>query len=332
MTPGHNHKAIHIGTGEFAFCSGARTPAEARPPRGFRDLGNVEVYKIETRVDRFERDGVYRGRRIIDASFATSIGFNYLFRCDELTKDNLRLLTLGAAAGDNSRGAYDDVAADAFPFTAAQPNQAHTWYDLLLGGEEVTHLTSVRLALAGGRLTDDTGIPITTSEGEHILLDEDSLGEPLIEGEHYVVDLTVGRVRFLQRFTQSVFPFLTAAAITPASADYMEAIAPFASSRDSGMSLRGIGRFLGFRALDETLAFDHRGFSCLLATAGLAEQTGRAPAPFDLAVRVTHQRGSFWVRAQTEPFPDAFSITAVLTDSEGSALLTSDAEQILVDL
>lgn len=272
MIPDRHPSAIHIGTGEFAFCAGARTPAEARPPRGFRDLGNVEVYKFETNVERFDREGVYRGRRIIDASFVISRGFNYVFRCDETTKDNLKLLALGTDAGTNARSALVNQACDAMPFTPLQPTAQDVWYDILLNGVEVTHLTAVRLStLSAVDLSDEI---------------------------HYVTDLNVGRVRFLVQVEETLVVHVDAAAITSADRAYMEAVTPLQTT-----ALRGIGRFLQFRALDESLNFDHRGFTCLLSTAGLTEQSAKAPSTFDLGVRITHDRGQVWVRAQAEAFP-----------------------------
>jgi hypothetical protein len=279
-SPARHPSAVHIGTGEFAFCAGARTPIEARPPRGYRDLGNVEVYKFDAGVETFEREGAYRGRRVVDASFVVSRGFNYLFRCDEVTRDNLKLLALGTDAGDNVRLSLVSWPADAMPFSAGQPTEQNVWYDISIAGEPAKSLTAVRLASA--------------------------FEVDLVEGEHFVADLDLGRVRFLQKIAEPLNVVVDAPEITPDTPQYAVAIAPLQTT-----AVRGIGRFLQFRALDGALLLDHRGFSCLLSTAGLTEQQGKTPSSFDLGVRITEQRGQMWVRAQDDPFPDAVLLAPV---------------------
>lgn len=176
-TPKRFTEAIHIGTGEFAFCSGAKTLAEARPPAGFRDVGNVDVYQLQVENETVQREGAYRGKKAVDASFSIKQGLQYLFRCDELTKDNLLILAMGEDAGDNARGAYTDQAGDVMAFTAGSPSDSRYWYDLLVSTVEATHLTSA-LIFAGAPVsatTQDTGDTFTDvahglANGDRVIL------------------------------------------------------------------------------------------------------------------------------------------------------------------
>ena len=43
----HNLKAILVGTGEFCFCPGATSAADAKL-KGFRDFGNIVAFTPET--------------------------------------------------------------------------------------------------------------------------------------------------------------------------------------------------------------------------------------------------------------------------------------------
>jgi len=177
MTPKRFTDAIHIGTGEFAFCLGARTIADTRPPNGFRDIGNVDVYQLKVENETVQREGAYRGKKSVDAQFSIKQGLEYLFRCDELTKDNLLVLAMGTDLGNNARGAYADTAADVMAFTALAPSDTRYWYDLTVSDVETTHLTSAIL-FAGTPVsgtTQDTGDTFTKNahglaNGDRVIL------------------------------------------------------------------------------------------------------------------------------------------------------------------
>lgn len=194
-TPKRYPDAIHIGTAEFSFCQGAKTRAETRPPNGFRDVGNVDVYQLQIENETVQREGAYRGKKAVDASFSTKQSLGYLIRCDELTKDNLMMLVMGEDLADNARSALTEQAADVMPFTASAKSESRFWYDLLLNGEQQTRLTGV-LAFAGtpvAATTAETGDTFTKSahglsNGDRVILIslETSTGASLLT-PYYVV-------------------------------------------------------------------------------------------------------------------------------------------------
>jgi len=177
MTPKRFTDAIHIGTGEFSFCAGAATLAETRPPAGFRDVGNVDVYQLQIENETFQREGAYRGKKSVDASFSIKQSLSYLVRCDELTKDNLLMVAMGEDLSDNARGALTDTAAAIMAFTAPIPSESRYWYDLLVSGEQQTNLTSV-IVFGGTPIaatTQDTGDTFTDAahglaNGDRVIL------------------------------------------------------------------------------------------------------------------------------------------------------------------
>ena len=157
--------AIHIGTGEFSFCLGATTVAGTRPPNGFRDVGNVDVYQLQIENETFQREGAYRGKKSVDAKFSIKQSLSYLFRMDELTKDNLTVVLMGEdAATNNARGALTNALVT-LPFTAGTPSSSKLWYDLVSAGALATHLISALVfggtpqaattAAAGDTFTDN---------------------------------------------------------------------------------------------------------------------------------------------------------------------------------
>lgn len=146
-TPARYPDAIHIGTGEFSFCLGATTVAETRPPAGFRDFGNIDVYQLQIENESVEREGSYRGKKKVDASFSIKQSLGYMIRCDELTKDNLLMLCMGEDASDNARSALSEAAADTMNFSTTNSDTRY-WYDLLVSDVQQTSLTS--LLLFGG--------------------------------------------------------------------------------------------------------------------------------------------------------------------------------------
>lgn len=161
-TPKRFTDAIHIGTAEFSFCKGATTRAETRPPNGFRDVGNVDVYQLQIENETFQREGAYRGKKSVDASFSIKQSLGYMIRCDELTKDNLMMVAMGTDLGDNARSALTAAAGDVMAFTAGAPSESKLWYDLLISSEQVTDLTALFLGGAPLAFTSqDTGDTIT---------------------------------------------------------------------------------------------------------------------------------------------------------------------------
>ena len=168
MTPKRFTDAIHIGTAEFSFALGANVLADTRPPNGFRDVGNVDVYQLQITNETYQREGSYRGKRSVDASYSIKQGLKYLIRCDELTKDNLLMVIMGEDLSDNARAALTESAADVMAFTALIPSESRFWYDLLVAGEQQTNLASV-LVFGGTPIaatTQDAGDTFTkTSHG-----------------------------------------------------------------------------------------------------------------------------------------------------------------------
>ena len=176
-TPQRYKNAIHIGTGEFSFCAGAANLAATRPPAGFRDVGNVDVYQMQIENESYDREGAYRGKKSVDASFSIKQSLGYMIRCDELTKDNLLMLAMAEDLSDNARSALTESAADTMAFTALIPSETRYWYDLLISGEQQTSLTSI--LLFGGTPASAT----CTDTGDTI----DDVAHGLANGDRVIV-------------------------------------------------------------------------------------------------------------------------------------------------
>lgn len=260
-TPARFTDAIHIGTGEFSFSKGATSRTDSIQ-KGFRDIGNVEVYQLQISNDTIEREGAYRGKKSVDASFSIKQQIAYMFRCDELTKDNLLLVMMGEDLGDNARAALVAQAADALDFSVADSDPA-VWYDLCIAGQRQVNLTSVTVAT-------------------------------LTEGTDFEVDLEAGRIRFLTTQSASRAPSLTGPAIAAGDDYYMKSITPLEQAQVSGY-----GRFMAFHAKTEKLTWDHQDFSCVITPANFGEQDGKKPSTFDFNVKITSDRGRMFAANAT---------------------------------
>lgn len=262
IVPVKNVTQIHIGTGEFALCVGAKTPAEARPPAGFRDIGNVTMYQLVPKVETFSREAASRGRRVVDAVFGVRPSLHYVFECDSWTRDNLLWLLHGTESDNNARTAITDTECDPMLFTAAVPTKADTWYEPLIDGEAVGPFDSITVATEF---------------------------QELAAGVHYVPDFEVGRIRFLQRFSQTINLTVTASAITSADDNYAVGISPLETP-----GITGIGRFSHWHAGNRRLRMDHRDFPCRISPGNVSEMTGKSAGTFRLTVPVHAPYGTMW--------------------------------------
>ncbi|HVY69678.1 MAG TPA: hypothetical protein VHH73_07090 [Verrucomicrobiae bacterium] len=144
----HNLDALVLGTGEFYFSTGATSAAQAQS-FGYRSVGNVNVLAPKPTIDKYDHEGSYRGKRIIDKTYAVKALLEYSVEADEMSRQNLVL-----ALGGNPTLEFTQPAR-----TAANGDiitgQAKLWYDLQIGGVTVREVSAVTL------LSPATGTAVT---------------------------------------------------------------------------------------------------------------------------------------------------------------------------
>jgi hypothetical protein len=161
MTPNHNLNALLVGTGEFRFCPGATSAIDART-KGYRDVGNITAYTPETDNKLEEHEGSYRGRKIIDKKFCTSMKLEYVLTVDEHKKSNLKLLFVAQDGSEFTQSVHTLAEIDTLDFTSDLKSAADRWYDIFDGGDRLRALTSCVFATA-------PAVSVTADSGTHFI-------------------------------------------------------------------------------------------------------------------------------------------------------------------
>lgn len=109
----------------------------------------------------------------------------------------------------------------------------------------------------------------------------------LVEDTNFEIDRRLGRVRFLTTQSGTVYPYLTAAAITSSSAAYAKTMQPM----QNGVS-EGYGRLVIFDPeKQDRVMIDHYDFSCSIVVERVGEIDGKKPSEITLRVTVTKDEG-----------------------------------------
>lgn len=249
MEPSHNLDALFLGTGEFSFCEGAETLAEALP-KGFMDFGNVRALTPNVESTKVVHKGSYRGKLKRDKQIVTEHNLDYVLRCDEWKQSNMLILFGGTAAAQHTQLVKTAANADAIAFSAGTPADPDKWYQIAFSGVHYMHLTTVTIAT-------------------------------LTEGTDFVLDLLLGRIRFLTAQTASLVPVVTSAVITTGSVNSMLGITPLDT-----ITHRGLGRLTLYDQNDDThIVLDHRDFVCEISLENVGEINGENWT--ELQIRVT---------------------------------------------
>ena len=257
----NNLNAILVGTGEFSFCDGATTVAQASA-KGFLDFGNITAFGLTSATDKQEHEGSYRGLKTIDKTFVTKTQIGYKLTCDEWEANKLQFLFFGTRGDATTQAALEADDADPLAFSVQNPAAVELWYDLRIDGKRVRNLTTVTIAAK-------------------------------VEGTDFVVDKLLGRVKFLTAQTAALTPALTAPAIAVGDAHSFHTITPLTNARRSG-----IGRLVCFDDSDTNrVIFEHDGFSCdVFLESAPGSVDGKKAADFSLQVQVTTLPGTVFSR------------------------------------
>ena len=260
VDPGHNLKALLIGTGEFSFSEDAASVSDAQS-KGFLDFGNVTASTPSPEQTKEEHFGSYRGVRRVDKTAVTENKLSYKIKVDEFNKSNLEILFGGAATTGHTQAALSAVAGQTLGFTAV-PAVIGKWYDLLTSG--------------GARLLNITTVTIATK----------------VEGTDFALDLLAGRIKFLTAQAADLVPTITAPAITAASDWSFLGMVPL-----SKVKKVGFGRLMIFdQETPNKLVLRHEGFSCEITLDSAGDVDGTKFSDMTLNVLVTDIPGTVLYR------------------------------------
>lgn len=257
MTPSHNLRALLMGTGEFSFCLNAATAAQASQ-LGYRDVGNITAFKIESSGDKKEHYGSYRGTTRRDGVRMQKLKTGYELTCDEWDLLKMQTMLFGGTANAVTRPALAAAAGTALVFSNGAPSNPALWYDVLsAGGVRANRLTAV------------------TFPG-------------LTEGTDFEVDSKLGRVRFITAQVANATPTITAAAIVAGDINSMLRFTPMTRG-----VFNGIGRLVLFDEDDaNNIVYEHTDFGCEVAVNGTPDVKSDDYSTISLTVTVTSPLGN----------------------------------------
>lgn len=199
----HNLSTVLLGTGEFSFASGAASLAAAQLV-GWQDFDNVTTFSVQSKNEKVEHFGSYRGVKRLDKTYFKRVQAGYQLKFSAIDAQRISVMYYGTVGANYTQVVRSAVAADAIAGGAPVKGR---WYDIMIGGVRVRELTVV---------TSATGV----------------------EDTDYVVDYKLGRIRAV---TATGFGALTvtAPAILVTSANTFSQIVPM-----NRPVLNGMGRIL----------------------------------------------------------------------------------------
>lgn len=256
----HNVEAVIIGTGEFAFCEGATSVADAQA-KGYQDVGNVRSIAIQPDKEEFFHYGSYRGSRRKDKKVVTQSELKYLVRLDEFSQKNLLHAFFGSAGTNHTQSSLTAIDGQDLAF-GTTPAVIGRWYDILTS--------------AGARVRNLTTVTIAT----------------LTENTDFVLDLANGRIRFLTAQSSDLTPVITCPAITAGDAYNMKATIPLGK-----LSREGFGKmYIYDQSEDGIVAFEHTDFKCEVSINNQPELGADSEIEIELVVEVLTPAGTIYSR------------------------------------
>lgn len=260
----HNLNALLIGTGEFHFAEGATLATAGKPGFGFKSFDNVKAFQLAPEKESKEHIGSYRGVKRRDKTFNISAKFSYKLTLDTVGLQKLLLMFFGIAATPFTQSALTTSAGDALNFTTANSVKGE-WYDLRVAGARVRNITAAVFTVSS---------------------------TPLVENTDYVLDATLGRVRFITTQTGSVTFTVSAPAVNSSSANYLKALTPLGKATRSG-----IARLTCYDQNEPNqVVFDHVDFGCEVNVSNQADVNGDDVSSYEVTVNLTDPVGTVFVR------------------------------------
>lgn len=262
-----NIRSMVIGTtAEFSFAENATSAAAAGDVSfPFKDFGNLTVVDVDSSIETEARIISTRGirRQISNEPTLSKLGFK--LKSNEADPQKLGYAFNASITGAFTQSALSAVSGQALNF-ATSPAVIGQWYQLRTsGGVAVRNCTAVTIATK-------------------------------IENTDFVLDLLLGRVRFLTAQAASLTPTLTVSAVTAdPSTLAMTVLNPMQTA-----IRRGYGRLSFFdRDATNKVFLDYVDFNCevTLEGSGLNSQDGKSAAEVSLMVTVLDVQGSLLVRS-----------------------------------
>jgi hypothetical protein len=258
VDPSHNVTALLMATAEFSFCLNATSVATALP-LGYQDFGDIVDVTPTTDTQKVEHLGAYRGVRTLDSTVVTQSKLQYKLKCDEWNKKTLQVVFGGDVGTAFTQTIKTAASADTLGFTAT-PAVIGNWYDILFSGLHVRTLTTVTVAT-------------------------------LSEGTDFVVDLKLGRIKFLTAQAADRVPVVTAAAILSTDTASFFSITPLTNVRRQGM-----GRIVLFDQNSPNVVIDHADFLCEIILDSTDAVGGTAFSNISMTVTVKPPVSSVLIR------------------------------------
>lgn len=235
-----------MGTAEFSFALNCSTIAAAFAA-GYVDFGNIVSFTNKLDTQKVEHKGSWRGVRTLDATYVTESKHQYTLKCDEWNKQTLQILFGGDIGTPFTQAAWTAQAFDTFGFTAV-PAVIGRWYDLLKAGVHYRNTSTVTIAAK-------------------------------VEGTDFVVDIKLGRVKFLTSQAADLIPLVTNLAITATDTTSFFSITPLTNVRRTGM-----GRLVVFDQNSPNIVIDHLDFLCEIVLDSASEVGGTAFSDFSMTI------------------------------------------------
>lgn len=256
------------------FSEGARTPAQAAA-RGFLELSEKVRLNVTPQIEQGSPVDVM-GTPIpgqldrIDRRVAQRL-MGYEMTSSMWSLAMLAMVYGGDKATTFTQAAIAAAAVDDIAFSPAEPSIAGKWYPLLKAGVQVKHVSDVSCV--------------------------DAALAALVAGTDFEVDETHGLIRFLTEQDSDITPTLTAAAVTAADPEFMNALTP-----GKVLIRRGIMRLLAYDQLEENrLVFEHRDFYCTLEATAAGGLSGEGESEITLVASVCYPHGTLYQRRANSP-------------------------------
>ena len=199
----HHTRAQIQGTVQLLAALGATTKAAALA-QGYLDMGNFLGNEIKGESKMTPRIKAYRGVARVTGNTPGLLTLGYDLTTKEIADARKMYFFLhGSAAAGATQSTLSSVSADSIAFSAPAPSVASTWYPILQSGVHVSNLTAVTVA---GKT----------------------------ENTDFVVDYTLGMIRFLTTQTAAVVVVASGPKIAAGDNLSMIPVTPFVKGIFSG--------------------------------------------------------------------------------------------------
>lgn len=195
-----NLQALVLGQGFFAFSPGATSLADAQA-RGYQDFGNIVAVGFKPEVEVIEHEGTYETGKRVDRRLATKGLHSYGLKCDEFTRENLKIALGGTDLPAITQSALTAATGDTWAF-GTTAGVANRWYDITVSGVRIREVTGVFIQKAApAACTVDAGTDVITAAGHGMVAGQ----QVRFAGTAVPTGLTAGTIYFTRDVTTNTF-------------------------------------------------------------------------------------------------------------------------------